>query len=35
MISIAKQTIDFYFKNFKTPKVEELNITDKSFLENR
>lgn len=35
MISIAKQTIDFYLKNFKTPKIEELNITDKSLLENK
>jgi hypothetical protein len=33
MISVAKQTIDFYLKNFKTPKIEELNITDKSLLE--
>ncbi len=41
MIQIAKQTIDFYLKNFKTPKVEELNIEDldvwgyKSLLENK
>lgn len=33
MISIAKQTVDFYLKHFKTPKVEELNITDKTLLE--
>jgi hypothetical protein len=33
MISIAKQTVDFYLKNFKTPKVEELDITDKMLLE--
>jgi len=35
MISIAKQTIDFYLKNFKTPKTEELNIEDKTLLENK
>lgn len=35
MIQIAKQTIDFYFKNFKTPKIEKLNIDDSSLLENK
>ena len=33
MISIAKQTLDFYLKNFKTPRVEDLEITDSSLLE--
>jgi hypothetical protein len=31
MIDIAKQTIDFYFKNFKTPKIDDLNIKDESL----
>lgn len=35
MIKIAKQTIDFYLKNFKTPKIEELHIEDSSLLENK
>ncbi len=35
MIQVAKQTIDFYLKNFKTPKIEELNIDDKSLLEKK
>lgn len=33
MISIVQQTIDFYLKNFKTPKIEELNIKDSSLIE--
>ena len=33
MISIVQQTIDFYLKNFKTPKIEELKIEDSSLLE--
>ena len=33
MISTVQQTIDFYLKNFKTPKVEELNIENSSILE--
>lgn len=33
MISIAEQTIDFYLKNFKTPTIDELNITDNSLIE--
>jgi len=33
MISVAQQTIDFYLKNFKTPKIEELNIKDNSLVE--
>lgn len=34
MISIVQQTINFYLKNFKTPKIEELNIWDTSLLQN-
>ena len=34
MIQVVEQTIDFYLKNFKTPKVRELNIEDTSLLEN-
>lgn len=33
MIDIAKQTIDFYFKNFKTPKINDLNIKDESLTQ--
>lgn len=33
MISTVQQTIDFYLKNFKTPKIEELNVEDTSILE--
>ena len=33
MISTVQQTIDFYLKNFKTPKLEELEITDNSLKE--
>jgi hypothetical protein len=33
MISIVKQTIEFYLKNFKTPKIEDLEIKDTSLLE--
>ncbi len=33
MISVAEQTIDFYLKNFKTPQIEDLNITDNSLIE--
>lgn len=33
MISIAKQTIDFYLKNFKTPDLSDLNIDDSSLIE--
>lgn len=32
MISIAKQTIEFYTKYFKTPKVEDLEINDSELL---
>jgi len=35
MISLAKQTIDFYLKHFKTPKIDELKIEDNSLLENK
>ena len=34
MISTVQQTIDFYLKNFKTPKTEELDIKDTSLLDN-
>ena len=34
MISTVQQTIDFYLKNFKTPKIEDLEIKDTSLLEN-
>jgi len=34
MLSTVQQTIDFYLKNFKTPKPEELKIDDNSLLEN-
>ena len=33
MISIAKQTLDFYLKNFKTPTVNDLSIENTSLLE--
>lgn len=33
MISIAKQTLDFYLKNFKTPTVADLNIENISLLD--
>jgi len=33
MIDIANQTIDYYFKNFKTPKIEDLNIKDDIYLQ--
>ena len=34
MLSIVQQTIDFYTKNFKTPKSTDLQIEDPSLLEN-
>jgi len=34
MINLAKQTIDYYLKNFKIPKIEYLDIQDSSLLEN-
>ena len=33
MIEIAKQTIDFYLKNFKTPSIDELDIKDISLTQ--
>ena len=33
MLSTAKQTIDFYTKYFKTPKLEELKIENPSILQ--
>jgi len=35
MLDIVIQIIDFYFKNNESPKVEDLNISDISFLEKR
>jgi len=34
MLSTVQQTIDFYLKNFKTPKPEELKIDNNFLLEN-
>ncbi len=33
MIEIVQQTIDYYLNNFKTPKIEDLEIKDTSLLE--
>jgi len=35
MLNIAEQTINFYFKNFKTPSLEDIEIKDKSLLEKK
>jgi hypothetical protein len=35
MINLVKQIIIFYFKNKIKPKVEDLNIEDKSLLEKK
>ncbi len=35
MLNIAEQTINFYFKNFKTPNIEDLNIQDTNLLEKK
>lgn len=35
MLSIVKQTIDFYVKNLKKPELKDLEIKDKSLLESR
>lgn len=35
MINIVEQTINFYMKNLKTPSVQDLEIKDNYFLENR
>jgi len=32
MLSTAKQTIDFYLKYFKTPKIEDIKIENQSIL---
>jgi len=32
MLDIVKQTIEFYYKNFTKPKVEDLEIKDKDLL---
>ena len=34
MIEIVKKTMEFYFKNFKTPTTSDLNIIDSELLEN-
>jgi len=33
MLDIVKQTIDFYYKNFSKPKLEDLDIKNKDLLE--
>ena len=33
MLDIAKQTIEFYFKNFRAPSVDEIDINNKLFLD--
>jgi len=33
MLDIAKQTVEFYFKNFRAPKIEEIEIKENSLLE--
>ncbi len=35
MLDLAKQIIDFYFKNLRTPKLDEIEIKDKSLLERK
>jgi hypothetical protein len=35
MISIVKQTIDFYTKYFKTPSIDDLKIEDNNLLERK
>lgn len=35
MIPIVLQTINYYLKNFKTPKLNEIEIRDKSLLEEK
>jgi hypothetical protein len=32
MIPIVQQTIDFYLRNFKTPKIDDLEIRNQSLL---
>ena len=33
MLEIVEQIIEFYFKNLRAPKIDELDIKDNSFLE--
>jgi hypothetical protein len=33
MLDIVKQTIEFYFKNFRAPKIEEIEVKENSLLE--
>jgi hypothetical protein len=35
MLKVVQQTIDFYMKNLKTPDIEDLNIENKSLLEEK
>jgi hypothetical protein len=35
MLEIAQQTMDFYMKNLKTPNIEDLNIENKSLLDEK
>jgi AMMECR1 domain-containing protein len=35
MIKIAKQTLDFYLKNFKTPTIDDLEIENKTLLDKK
>lgn len=35
MLDITQQIIDFYYKNFKSPDLSDLDIKDKSLLEKR
>lgn len=35
MLEIAKQTIDFYLKNFKTPSIEDLKIDNTSLIDKK
>ena len=35
MLNIAKQTIDFYMKNLKTPNINELNVENANLLNER
>jgi hypothetical protein len=35
MLEIVRQIIDFYYKNEDTPKLEDLDIKDKTLLEKK
>jgi hypothetical protein len=32
MLDIVKQTVEFYFKNLRAPKLDELELKDNSLL---